>query len=110
MLKLYVRPHLGYYVEFWIPQYAGDMGKIEKSQNKMTKLLKHGRLLSPKERNDVLGIESHEERRLRGDLIYICIMGAPRVPPLNPSESIVLSCVPSQMNLLNRSKRYFTLA
>ena len=46
MFKLYVRPHLGYYVEFWIPQYAGDMGKIEKSQNKMTKLLKHGRLLS----------------------------------------------------------------
>ena len=71
MFKLYVRPHLEYCVEVWNPQYAGDMCKIEKSQNKMTKLLKHGRLLSPKERNDVLGIESHEERRLRGDLIYM---------------------------------------
>ena len=36
----------------------------------MTKLLKHGRLLSPKERINVMGIESHKERRLRGDLIY----------------------------------------
>ena len=37
----------------------------------MTKLIKHGRLLSPKERNYVLIIASHRERRLRGDLIYM---------------------------------------
>ena len=72
MFKLSVRPHLEYCIEVWNPQYAGDMCKIEKFQNKMTKLLKHGWLLSLKERNDVMGIESHEKIRLRGDLIYTC--------------------------------------
>ena len=35
----------------------------------MTKLLHHGNILTPQERNNVLGITSHEQRRLRGDLI-----------------------------------------
>ena len=69
MYKLYVRPHLEYCVELWSPRFVGDISKMEKVQNKMTKLLHHGNILTPQERNNVLGITSHEQRRLRGDLI-----------------------------------------
>ena len=67
---LTIRPHLGYCVEVWNPQYAGDMCQIEKSQNEINKLLKHGQLLSTNERNDISGIKSHD-KRLRCDSIYM---------------------------------------
>ena len=70
MSKLYARPHLGYCVQVWNPHHAGDMCQIEKSQNEITKLLKHRRLLSPNERNDILEIKCHDER-LRCDSIYM---------------------------------------
>jgi len=42
-------------------RFVGDISKLEKLQNKMTKLLHHGNILSPQERNNVLRIKSHEQ-------------------------------------------------
>ena len=69
MYKLYVRPRLEYCVEVWNPKYLGDIKKMEKVQNKMTKLARNCYNLRPNQRNSTLGLSTHEERRLRGDLI-----------------------------------------
>ena len=69
--KLYVRPHMEYCVEVWNPKYKGDVDKLEKVQNKMTRLIRNGASRTPEQRNQLLGISSHEQRRLRGDLINI---------------------------------------
>lgn len=69
MYKQYVRPHMEYCVEVWNPVYSEDVNKLEKIQNKMTRLLRGGRILSPDQRNSRLCLKSHRQRRLRGDLI-----------------------------------------
>ena len=70
MWKLYVRPHLEYCVEVWNPKALGDINKMEKVQNKMSKLARNCRHLRPEQRNEIMGLTAHEKRRLRGDLIY----------------------------------------
>ena len=72
MYKLYVRPHLEYCVEVWNPKDRGGVVKMEKIQNKMSRMLRNSNHLNPEERNKILGITSHEQRRLRGDIINIC--------------------------------------
>ena len=69
--KTYVRPGIEYAEPVWNPVYIGDSEKLEKVQNKFTKLLKHGSVMSPEERNDMLGLTDHKTRRLRGDLIQL---------------------------------------
>ena len=69
MYKLYVRPRLEYCVEVWNPKYLGDIKKMEKVQNKMTKLARNCHNQNPNQRNLTLGLLTHEKRRLRGDLI-----------------------------------------
>ena len=71
--KQYVRPHLEYCVEVWNPRYQGDINRMEKVQNNMTRLLFNGRKMTHelRNRNETLKITSHQNRRLRGDLIYI---------------------------------------
>ena len=69
MYKLYVRPHIEYCVELWNPIYSGDVQKIEKVQNRMTRLLRQSAVLAPTERNNMLRLTTHEERRRRGDMI-----------------------------------------
>ena len=69
MFKLYVRPHLEYCIEVWNPKSRGDIIKMEKVQNKMTKLARNTHHMRPEERNNILGLSSHEDRRLRGDMI-----------------------------------------
>ena len=71
MFKLYVRPHMEYCVEMWNPMFRGDIDKMERVQNKMTRLLRDSHLRSPESRNNLLGITTHKIRRLRGDLINI---------------------------------------
>ena len=44
---------------------------MEKVQNRMSKLLHLGEVMRPDERNQVMKISSHQQRRLRGDLITI---------------------------------------
>ena len=58
-----------YAVEVWNPSYVGDIKQLERVQNRMTKLLRHGSQMTPEERNAALGLSTHEERRLRGDMI-----------------------------------------
>ena len=71
MYKTYVRPHLEYCIQVWNPVYVGDVEKLEKVQNRFTKLLPQSWTMSQEERNEMLNITSHKSRRLRGDLIYI---------------------------------------
>ena len=58
-----------YCVDVWNPQYSGDKLKLEKVQNRMTRMLNHGNFMTPDERNTAMKLTSHEERRRRGDLI-----------------------------------------
>ena len=69
--KTYVRPHLEYAVPVWNPVHKLDITKIEKAQNNFTKLLKHGSVMTPQQRNEALGLTTHEQRRYRGDLIQM---------------------------------------
>ena len=71
MYKLFVRPHMEYCVEVWNPQMQGDINMMERVQNKMSRLIPNGRNLSHAERNRLIGVTSHQVRRLRGDLINI---------------------------------------
>ena len=71
IFKLYVRPHIEYCVEVWNPVFREDINKMERVQNKMSRLIREGSRVRPQERNARLGISSHEIRRLRGDLINI---------------------------------------
>ena len=71
MFKSHIRPKLEYCVPMWNPVYAGDVGRMEKVQNRFTRLLLHGRTMTPAERNEVLGLTTHKIRRLRGDLIQV---------------------------------------
>ena len=79
MYKLYVRPHLEYSVEDWNPKdvvkdvLTTPQGgvKMEKIQNKMSRMLRNSNHLNSEERNKVLGITSHKQRRLRGEMINI---------------------------------------
>ena len=42
---------------------------MERVQNKIKKLLHHGNILTPQERNNILGMTSHEQRRLHDGLV-----------------------------------------
>ena len=67
--KLHVCPHMEYCVEVWNPYHKGDIEKLEKVQNMMTRLLPFGKVMSPSERNSYMNLPTHEDRRIRGDLI-----------------------------------------
>ena len=69
LYKTYVRPHIEYCGNVWNPTYQGDIQKIEKVQNKFTRLMNYGRVLPPEERNRLLKLTTHHERRERGDMI-----------------------------------------
>ena len=51
------------------PMFQGYINKMECVQSRMTRLLLDPRNRSREDRNNVLGITSHEQRRNRGDLI-----------------------------------------
>ena len=71
MFKLFVRPHIEYAIEVWNPQDRGSINKLEKVQNRMTRMIPTGNIMNPDQRNRLLGLTSHENRRMRGDLINI---------------------------------------
>ena len=71
MFKMFVRPHLEYCVQVWNPVYGGDIETMEKTQNRFTRLLRHGIMMSLNERNLALNLQDHKTRRTKGDLIYI---------------------------------------
>ena len=71
LYQTYVRPHLQYCSSVWNPVYVGDIQKIERVQNKFTRLLKHSSVMTPQQRNEFIGISTHQERRKRGELIEL---------------------------------------
>ena len=85
--KTYVRPNIEYCVQVWNPVYKGDITKLEKVQNKLTKLLPHGKVMTPLERNEMMGLTTHETRRLRGDLIQLYKYSRTETSPLKPKSN-----------------------
>ena len=47
MYKMYVRPRLEYCNAVWNPVYSGDCDAIEKTQNRFTRMLRHGAIICP---------------------------------------------------------------
>jgi hypothetical protein len=65
-----VRPHLEYGAVIWNPQRQGEIDRIEKVQNRSTKIPSlYG--FSHEERNLKLNLPTLENRRRRGDLIQM---------------------------------------
>jgi hypothetical protein len=74
ILKLYkslVRPHLEYCVQAWSPHFRKDIDKLERVQQRATRLIANMRHLSYDERLSALNLHSLRRRRTKGDLIEI---------------------------------------
>ena len=70
LYKSLVRPHLEYGAVIWNPQRQGEIDRIEKVQNRSTKIPSlYG--FSHEERNLKLNLPTLENRRRRGDLIQM---------------------------------------
>ena len=69
LYKTYIRPNMEYCAPLWNPIQTTLIDKLEKTQNRFTRLLPNARNLSHDQRNQMLGITSHEVRRRRGDML-----------------------------------------
>ncbi|XP_059831389.1 uncharacterized protein LOC132397106 [Hypanus sabinus] len=84
MMQLYktlVRPHLEYYVQFWLPHYRKDVEALERVQRRFTRMLPGLESMDYDQRLRELGLYSLEKRRMRGDMIevYKILRGIDRV-------------------------------
>ena len=88
VLTLYnalVRPLLEYAVQFWSPTLQADIARLEKVQERATKLVPSVRLKGYERRRIELGLFTLEQRRLRGQLIetFKILRGVNEVDPTN---------------------------
>ena len=67
--KALIRPHLEYGVQAWRPYLEKDKLKLEKVQRRMTRMIPGLRELEYEERLKLIGLQTLETRRIRGDLI-----------------------------------------
>ena len=66
-----VRSHMEFAVQAWSPQLKKDINKLEKVQQRATRLVPELRGLTYEQRLKQLGLTTLEERRRRGDLIEV---------------------------------------
>ena len=67
----FVRPHLEYAAPVWSPHRRKDVVALEKVQRRATKLIPSLKKLSYNDRLKSLNITTLEERRIRGDIIFL---------------------------------------
>ena len=65
----YVRPQVEYCAALWNPHLKKDINCLERVQHRATKLVPQIRHLPYLKRLSILGLQTLEERRIRGDLI-----------------------------------------
>ena len=71
-----VIPHIEYTIQVWSPFLEEDILKSEKIQRRASKFLRKLKNMSYEERLKNLGLSNLEERRKRGDLVYMHNQGS----------------------------------
>ena len=66
-----VRPHLGYAIQMWSPQYRRDVDLLEHIQTRAKKMIQGMKHLFYEDRLRELGLFSLEKRRLQGNLMKV---------------------------------------